>query len=123
MNRTITALVNLLRTFADELESKAVESAAAENAAAEQPAKRTRGPNKPKETAAAAPTEPTQPAAPAEPEGITLDALKALIAPAVEAGAGVAIKGIITKHGGTKLADIPAANHAAFAADVEALVY
>lgn len=70
---------------------------------------------------------PAEPAAPpAEPEtpatqGMTEAALRELIAPLVESGKGTEVKKLIAKHGGTKLNDLPAAAHAAFARDVEAL--
>lgn len=118
MNRTIRQLVTLLRTFADELESILTQTAAGESTS---PAKRGR----PKKEEQVNPVEtPTPTAEPKEEAtGMTLDALKALIEPAVKAGAGAQVKSIISKHGGTQLSSIPAANHAAFAADVEGLVY
>lgn len=114
MNRTITQLVTLLRTFADELEAV---TPLPDLSDAPAPAKKRGRP------AATPPADPPADIPAEEPKGMTLDALKALIEPAVKAGAGAQVKGIITKHGGTQLSSIPAANHAAFAADVEALVY
>lgn len=54
-------------------------------------------------------------------QGMTEAALRELIAPLVESGKGTEVKKLIAKHGGTKLNDLPAAAHAAFARDVEAL--
>jgi len=81
--------------------------------------KRGRG-RPPTEPTSTPPSEPEKPAEPAV-KGKTTEELKAIIAPAVEAGMGEDVKKIIAKHGGTKCADIPAANHVAFARDIEAL--
>lgn len=72
--------------------------------------RRTRGPAK---------TEPL--ADPAANAGIPETDLRELIKPLVESGKGAEVKALITKHGGTKLSDLPAAAHAAFARDIEAL--
>lgn len=128
MNRTITQLVILARTFADELEAILQSTAAVETTTAEAPASAPKRRGRPATTATAvaepaqqATAEPTQSAEKAE--GKSLDELKALIAPAVQAGVGAEVKKLIAKHGGSQLADLPPENHAAFAKDVEGLVY
>lgn len=133
MNRTITQLIILARTFADELENmlagpcgqQQLSGEGTSNEAATAPVKRTRGPNKPKE-----PQTPADPPATLPPEqqnvpaeGMTLEELQALIDKPVKAGIGAQVKELIAKHGGTQLANLPVAAHAAFKADVEALVY
>lgn len=121
MNRTITQLVILARTFADELEG-ILQSTAAVETTTTAPAK-PRG--RPKKEEAATTPEPEKGKEKEEPaaEGMSLEALKALIAPAVQAGVGGEVKKLIAKHGGSQLADLPPANHAAFSTDVEGLVY
>ncbi len=49
--------------------------------------------------------------------------LRELIAEPVKDGQGEAVKALIVKYNGTKLSDIPAVAHAAFAKDVEALTF
>lgn len=121
MNRTITQLVNLLRTFADELEGHCAEQVAAEAAATPAADKPKRG-RPAKETPAAEPEKEPEKEKQAD-VSMTLEALQALIQPAVKAAAGKQVKDLIAKHGGTQLSNLPAANHAAFAEDVGALVY
>lgn len=79
--------------------------------ATDTPAKRTRGPNKPKDEA---------------PAGKTFPELQELIKPLVEAGQGAEVKKLIAKHanGGTlkELVGLPE-NHAAFQKDLDALSY
>jgi len=121
MNRTITQLIILARTFADELESIVSQSVSDTPAAPVKPRGR---PAKEKATPEPEKEPEKEKPAVAEPAtGMTLEQLKAVIKPAVDAAAGLAVKEIIKKHGGTQLSDIPAANHAAFAADIEAMVY
>src|SRR5262245_39951680 len=117
MNRTITQLVNLLRTFADELENGLTETT--ETAT---PAKRGRPRKEPEATTTSEPAQVVQPPV-EEPKGMPLDDLKALIDEPVKDGQGKQVKDLIAKHGGTKLSDLPAENHAAFAADIEGMVY
>lgn len=123
MNRTITQLVILARTFADELEAILQSSASPEAAASPEPPKPRGRPKKEQAAAEPEPPKEEKKEEPATPTGKTLDELKALIKPAVEAGAGAEVKKVIVKHGGSQLSDIPAANHAAFEADIAALVY
>jgi hypothetical protein len=56
-----------------------------------------------------------------KPAGKTLDELKAACDSLVKGGEVAKVKDIIAKHGGTKLSDLPAENHAAFIAEIEAL--
>jgi len=76
-----------------------------------------------------APTETEAPKDPA-PAGKTArvddqysdEALKLHIHPlVVEEGRGAEVKALITKHGGTKISDLPEANRPAFYRDIEAL--
>jgi hypothetical protein len=124
MNRTITQLIILARTFADELESL-LSKTVTEPGETAAPAPRRGRPKKEEAAAMSEPEKEPEKEKPAadEAKGMTLEQLKALIKPAVDAAAGLAVKEIIKKHGGTQLSDIPAANHAAFAADIEAMVY
>jgi len=55
------------------------------------------------------------------PAGKTIEELRDAIKPLVEEGRGDEVKKVIAKHGGTKIADIPAANHAAFLKDIDGL--
>jgi hypothetical protein len=119
MKNTITLLTALLRTLADELDEKFNQP---ETPATEKP-KRGRKAAEP-----AAPVEPEPAPTTPEPEqpastGLPLEELQALIQPHIKAAQGKLVKSIITKHGGTSLSTIPAANHAAFAEEIEALVY
>lgn len=93
--------------------------------AAEPQAPATRRGRKPAE-----PTPVTESAQPApEPEKkpaasgtVPLEKLQELIKDLVEVqGRGAEVKAAIMKHGGTKLSDLPAASHAAFVRDIEAL--
>ncbi len=79
------------------------------------PTRRGRGPAKTTETP---PAETEKPAAQATVAGLDL---RELIRPLVEDGRGEEVKKLIAKHGGTKLSDLPAAAHAAFTRDIEAL--
>jgi hypothetical protein len=121
MKNTITLLTALLRTLADELDEKFNQP---ETPATEKP-KRGR---KAASTTVDVPdnTLPaTEVAGEEQPAstGLPLEELQALIQPHIKAAQGKLVKSIITKHGGTSLSTIPAANHAAFAEEIEALVY
>ena len=65
------------------------------------------------------PADPDKDKAPAgaktEPE------LRELIKPLVDDGRGAEVVKLIAKHGGTKLSDLPPANHVAFIRDIEGL--
>jgi hypothetical protein len=119
MKKTIALLATLLRTLADELEEFRDQP---ETPAAEKP-KRGRKAAEPAPTAAAEPVQEVLAEPPQETAGLPLEELQALIQPHIKAAQGKLVKAIITKHGGTSLSTIPAANHAAFAEEIEALVY
>lgn len=71
------------------------------------------------ETPAPAEPEKEKPAAPAE--GKTEAELREIATPLIQDGRGEEVKKLVVKYGGTKFADLPAANHTAFIRDIEAL--
>lgn len=128
MKKTIALLATLLRTFADELDEKCSGEAAPETPTPAAPKSKRGRPAlskviDPDAAPASEPEKEPEPEKEQEPEGMSLESLKALIEPAIKAQAGLEVKKIITKHGGTSLSTIPATNHAAFVKDIEEMVY
>lgn len=118
MNRTITQLATLLRTFADELEGHCVAAVAAE-AAAEPAAPKKRG--RPAGTAGT-PTPAANLPSNDPPTGLTaltVPELQAIIKPTVDLKEGKQIVALINKHGGTQLSTLPVENQQAFVDDVK----
>lgn len=147
MKKTLTALVILLRTFAEEIEALAEESAAT-------PAETVTGPPGKKRGRPAAVTQAPVPTneGPAEPIGPseerankvieelgalnkdiqelkaqnkTVEELRAIIAPVVKGQAGPQVKEVMRKYGCESIVEISAKPevHADFQKDIEAIVY
>lgn len=129
MNKsTLTAIGAALIALGQELvnaDPSAAPAQPSESPATPEPAKPRRG-----RPPAEAPTtpEPEKPAAAPEkkaaaPAGAkTEEELRAICTPLIHDGRGEELKGLLTKYGGSKFADLPAENHTAFLRDVEALL-
>jgi len=128
-NRTLLYIAAIASAIADTTNKfigGTPEATGDTNAAPETPTAQTtsRRGRPPKENPATPPTEenPTTPPAEEPVKGAkTEEELREVIKPLVEDGRGEEVKKLIAKHGGTKLADLPAKNHAAFVRDIEAL--
>jgi predicted flap endonuclease-1-like 5' DNA nuclease len=126
MNKsTLTAIGAALIALGQELVGAEASTQPAqetpESPATPEPVKPRRG-RPPADAAPAAPAPETEKEKPATPAGAkTEDELRALCTPLIGDGRGEEVKKLLTKYGGNKFADLPAANHAAFVRDIEAL--
>lgn len=115
----IAAFAGAIATTANKLAGETVPE---EPTAAELPQPTTRRGRGPAKTEPPPEPEKEKPAAGATAAGGKPESeLRELIQPLVDAGRGAEVKKLITKHGGTRLSDLPAAAHAAFIRDIEGL--